>query len=272
MPLPTAQRLKFSAQRQRIFHPLQCHSPSGGGTALAVGTWDTKVIYSKQLLASASGSKGEMAKHLTSHMRCTKIGIQRKAPFGMAKKPTIVRENARVTPMSSMSRVVPTTSPADSPEATLASIAARAAGGRVAVLERGTNQPKIVRRQDVAKKDKPESAEVETNPGDEVAPAIPILQAGPGGQPGQQIDISPDAANDIREVIGMMSRLEGQVGALTLRYNADLDVLKGQHADASKNFQSVVSLVARRHKVPQGWVLNLDKMAFVPAPQQQQPR
>lgn len=210
-----------------------------------------------------------VAKHLTSHMRCTKIGIQRKAPFGMAKKPTIVRENPETKPIS---RIAPTTSPADSPEATLASIAARAAGGRVAVLERGANQPKIVRRQDVAKKDRLENTETETNPGDEAAPAIPILQAGPGGQPGQQIDISPDAANDIREVIGIMSRIEGQVGALSLRYQADMDALKGQHADASKNFQSVISLVARRHKVPQGWVLNLERMAFVPAPQQQPPR
>jgi len=185
----------------------------------------------------------------------------------MTTKPKIIRGDA-ADPPTPTSRVIPTTSPADSPEATLASIAARAAGGRVAVLERGTNQPKIVRRQDVAKKDKTGTPESDIGPEEGSGP-VSILNAVPGGQPGQQIDISPDAANDIREVIGVMSRLEGQVGAITLRYNADLETLRGQHADTSKNFQSVISLVARRHKVPQGWVLNLEKMAFVPPPQQQ---
>ena len=124
-----------------------------------------------------------------------------------------------------------------SPEDALAQIAARAEGGKVAVLERGQKKPKIVQ------------------PGGEKEAPKPI-------------GLTDDAKETINDVLRRSNNLDSQIAQNRARFMAAEKELLEQRENAQKEVETTIKMLGRRFKVPDGWVLNLEDMTFVPRPRQ----
>lgn len=138
------------------------------------------------------------------------------------KSAKTVKSKANVTPPSP----VP---PGDA----LAEIAARAEGGKVAVVERG-KKAKIIK--------------------------------GPGADASEPIAVSDDAKETINEVLQRASSLDTQIAQNRARFIAAEKELLEQRENAQKEVETTIKMMGRRFKVPDGWVLNLQDMTFVPRP------
>lgn len=147
------------------------------------------------------------------------------------------------------------TAPPTGPGGALEEIQKRAVGGKVAVLEKGEKEPKIVGG----------NGEGEAPPEDGAEGDAEAKPEAPAAAPG--IPISPDAAEDLKMVIDEISQLERQAGQNAIQYHTAMKQIEEKASELRTDFNSIVRRLGKRFNVPQGWVLNLDTMSFVPQQQ-----
>jgi hypothetical protein len=122
------------------------------------------------------------------------------------------------------------------PGGTIAEIAARAEGGKVAVVERGKKGAKIIK-----------------GPGADAAAPEPIA-------------LSDDAKDTINEVLQRANSIDSQIAQNRARFMDAEKVLLDQRESTQKEVETTIKMMGRRFKVPEGWVLNIQNMTFVPRP------
>jgi hypothetical protein len=137
--------------------------------------------------------------------------------------------------------------PSIDPRDPLASIAARAVGGKVAVIERG-GKAKIVGAED--------STEDKGGNGAETAP--------PRRAEPEPIKIEEGDAETIRESLTQLRNTETQIAQMRVQYLEREGQLLEQRRNAQADLNSTLKTIGKRQKVPQEWVLNIETMCFEP--------
>jgi hypothetical protein len=149
----------------------------------------------------------------------------------MAKSAT--KKTPRKKASKAKAKAAPAPNPMPAADA-LSEIAARAEGGKVAVVERG-KKAKIVK-----------------GPGAAAAP--------------EPIPLSEDAKEAFNEVLRRANNIDSQIAQNRARFMAAEKQLLEQRDDTQREVESTIKMMGRRFKVPDGWVLNLEDMTFVPRP------
>lgn len=124
----------------------------------------------------------------------------------------------------------------------MAEIAARAEGGKVAVIERGAKEAKVLDLKDNGAKDKPTAAEA------------------------HQIELTQDAKDSIQQALAALQNCDIQQARLRQSYLAREKELMDHRENLDRELTALIKSQGRRFKVPEHYVLNLDTMSFVPAP------
>lgn len=175
----------------------------------------------------------------------------------------------------------------DSPVGGLDEIMNRAAGGRVAVVERG-GEPKIIGKpqsesKDASKteesnggngaeekKEEPaaaasEAASEETKESAEAGSEAQKQEESPRPPEGPQpVPLDQGDADQIRESLQAMRELEAKLAAARIQYRQAEDELIEKRKTAQTELNATVKSIAKRNKVPDGWMVNLDLMQFEP--------
>jgi hypothetical protein len=167
-------------------------------------------------------------------------------------KATEKKEEAQTPPKAQV------TPPPTGPGGALEEIQKRAVGGKVAVLEKGDKEPKIVGGN--GEGETPPEAEADGKTDGEAKEPEP-----PAASPG--IPISPDAAEDLKMVMDEIGQLERQAGQNAIQFHSAMKQIEEKASELRTDFNSIVRRLGKRFNVPQGWVLNLDTMSFVPQQQ-----
>jgi hypothetical protein len=158
------------------------------------------------------------------------------------KKDTTKKARRKTASKKKKSKTSVTMGP-PSQDGALADIQKRAVGGKVAVLDRGSNKATILGEGDDNKK-APKAAP-------EQPPHIPLSQ---------------DAQADLRMVLDEIGQLERNAGQQTINYQIAMKNISERAESLQGDFQSMVRRLGKRFDVPDTWVLNLDIMAFIPNP------
>jgi hypothetical protein len=124
----------------------------------------------------------------------------------------------------------------------MAEIAARAEGGKVAVIERGAKEAKVLDLKGNGTKDKPSALEA------------------------HQIELTPDAKESIQQALSALQNCDIQQARLRQSYLAQEKSLMDHRENLDRELTALIKSQGRRFKVPEHYVLNLDTMSFVPAP------
>jgi hypothetical protein len=114
-------------------------------------------------------------------------------------------------------------------------IAARAEGGKVAVINRGDKKAKVVKGAQ--------------------APDAP-----------EPIVLSDDAKETVNDVLQRANNIDIQLGQNRARFMVSEKELLDQRENSQREVESTIKMMGRRFNVPDGWVLNLEDMTFVPRP------
>jgi hypothetical protein len=158
---------------------------------------------------------------------------------------------------------------ATSPVGGIDEIMKRAADGKVAVVERG-GEPKII--------GKPEESEAKGNGADkdngtaeakEAETELPKNEAAAEEAPKapeapQPVPLDADDAEQIRESLQAMRELEAQLASARIQYRQTEDDLIEKRKTAQTELNATVKSIAKRNKVADGWMVNLDLMQFEP--------
>lgn len=161
-------------------------------------------------------------------------------------------------------------------------IMSRAAGGKVAVVERG-GEPKIIGKpQDEENKEeeskgngsggngasesKGDGEDVKLEPtentdGDKAEEQKAADAPRPPEAP-QPVPLDKDDAEQIRESLQAMRDLEAQLASARIQYRQTEDDLIDKRKTAQTELNATVKSIAKRNKVPDGWLVNLDLMQF----------
>jgi hypothetical protein len=139
--------------------------------------------------------------------------------------------------------------PTLNPNDPIADAAARSADGRVAVIERGSGEAKIV-----------EVPKPGDNGAGEAAPEKPKAP--------EPIKVDEADVETVRETLQNLRGIEAQVAQNRMQYLEKEEALLAQRKDATSDLQSTIKTIGKRQKVPQDWMLNIETMSFEPPKRQ----
>lgn len=129
----------------------------------------------------------------------------------------------------------------------LAEIQSRAAGGKVAVIERGAKEARVIEMGD-----KKAKSEKQTS-----GPAIPLSEA---------------AIENINDLKSDITDIDLEIGRNTKMYTRSIQKLTEQAVKSEESLNSSIRRILKKHEAPEGWVVDLDKMVIIPNPNQQPPQ
>lgn len=140
------------------------------------------------------------------------------------------------------------------PEDTISQIMQRASGGKIAVLERGSKKPTIIDHRTMTK-------------GEEVAK--PMADTVAETNPNANVDFIPIPEDDRREIESNLNRareMDVRLGIMVRQF----EIQKAQLIEAEKNAESefiaIVKSKGRKLNVPEGWVIDVERGVYCPAP------
>jgi hypothetical protein len=146
----------------------------------------------------------------------------------------------------------PPPAPTLNPDDPIAAAAARSVDGRVAVIERGSGEAKVV---EMPKPDGGNGAgEGEPQPEKPAAP--------------EPIKVDEADVETVRETLQTLRNIEAQVAQNRMQYLEKEEALLAQRKDATSDLQSTIKTIGKRQKVPQDWMLNIETMSFEPPKRQ----
>lgn len=155
---------------------------------------------------------------------------------------------------------------------TMSSALSRAVDGKVAVVERG-GPPKIVTASDVEGESK-DNGNGASEPTDKAAEETEAKVDGdapkvPAGK--EPVSIDDSDAEQIREALQAMRNFEGQLAQIRIQYREQEDSLIENRKTSQTELNATIKSIAKRNKVEDGWIVNLDLMQFEPPKRQPYP-
>lgn len=145
----------------------------------------------------------------------------------------------------------PSPVPVLNPEDPMAIAASRAVDGKVAVIERGSGEAKIVEMP------KPDGGN-----------GIGEPKASEGPKAPEPIQVDETDAETIRESLQALRGIDANISHLRVQYLEQEQKLLEQLKDAKADLNSTIKTIGKRQKVPQDWMLNADNMCFEPPKRQ----
>jgi hypothetical protein len=163
------------------------------------------------------------------------------AEAGAEDTPEGVSENPQDASDEGKGSDAPKPPPSLNPDDPIASAAARAVDGKVAVIERGSDKAKIV--------EAPRPGD--NGAGDQEKPKAP-----------EPIKVDEADVDTIKETLQTLRNIEAQVAQNRMQYLEKEEALLKQRKEATSDLQSTIKTIGKRQKVPQDWMLNLENMSF----------
>lgn len=145
-------------------------------------------------------------------------------------------------------------------------------GGKVAMIERGAKKARVIdmsnstqeenakRLEDAVKSVKSaKSAKKDADEGDEneVTPSAP-----------HEISLKDSEIETIREMQDEINSIDLEIGRNTKLYLSTVKKLEEASEKSAESFRSEVRRIIKRHKAPEGWVVDINRMVIVPNPNQ----
>jgi hypothetical protein len=144
--------------------------------------------------------------------------------------------------------------PNQSPEDTISQIMGRASGGKIAVLERGSRKPTIIDHRTMVK-------------GEDVA--NPMADTVAENNPNANVDFIPIPEDDLKEIQSNLNRareMDIRLGVMVRQFEAQKAQLIEAEKNAESEFIAIVKSKGRKLSVPDGWVVDVDRGVYCPAP------
>lgn len=150
----------------------------------------------------------------------------------------------------------------------------RSVDGKVGVVERG-GEPKVVGSTDKEDESKDNGADgggngaakTEEGPRElasEKTEKKEAAEAPKAPDVPQPVPLDDDDAEQIREALQSMRDFEAQLASARIQYRQTEDDLIDKRKTAQTELNATVKSIAKRNKVPDGWMVNLDLMQFEP--------
>lgn len=155
------------------------------------------------------------------------------------------------------------TSPAE-PFSALEEIQERApARGKVAMIERGAKEAKVI---DMSKKATKSKTKAKTKAKVPKAKKKPFVTQ---GNP-EAIPISQEAIEDVREAQAEVESVHLEMGRNTALFFSTVKQLDEKLNQSQENFKATIRRLRKKVDAPEHYVLNLDQWVFIPNPNAQQ--
>jgi hypothetical protein len=126
----------------------------------------------------------------------------------------------------------------------LDAIRARAVGGKVAVIERGAKEARVVEAGEQLSKQ--------------------------SNRRGEEIPLSESTASILRDLLSEIKEVDAEIGQNTRFFKNMIDKLNEQATSATESLNMTIRHALKKHQAPEGWKVDLKTMKIVPPPQQPQ--
>jgi hypothetical protein len=147
----------------------------------------------------------------------------------------------------------------------LESVMKRSVDGKVGVVERGSEAKVMSADGEAAAGAEPDKGNGAAHPQEPTAPPEPGVLATPEAPSApQSVPLDEDDAQQIREALQSMRNFEGQIASIRIQYREQEDKLIEQRKTAQTELNATIKSIAKRNKVDEGWLVNLDLMQFEP--------
>lgn len=138
-------------------------------------------------------------------------------------------------------------------------------GGKVAMIERGAKEAKVI---DMSKKSA--STKPKNKKPTKRAPKTKAKKAASVAGAASSFPLSQDGIEDVREAQAEIDNIHLEMGRNLALFFSTVQQLDEHAGKAQESFRSTIARLRKKSGAPEGYVLNLAQMEFIPNPNAQQ--